>query len=97
MKASELRPRSKVPSLDLRVVEKGDVRSITTREGTTGRVCDAKGEDDEGATVSLSLWNDEIDRVNLNDRIRIINGWVSEWRGNLQVSAGRYGNLEVLK
>ncbi len=97
MKANELRPRSKVPSLDLRVVEKGEVRSITTREGTTGRVCDAKGEDDEGATVSLSLWNDEIDRVNLNDRIRIINGWVSEWRGNLQVSAGRYGKLEVLK
>lgn len=97
MKANELRPRSKVPSLDLKVVEKGEVRSITTREGTTGRVCDAKGEDDEGATVSLSLWNDEIDRVNLNDRIRIINGWVSEWRGNLQVSAGRYGKLEVLK
>ncbi len=97
MKANELRPRSKVPSLDLRVVEKGEVRSITTREGTTGRVCDAKGEDDEGASVSLSLWNDEIDRVNLNDRIRIINGWVSEWRGNLQVSAGRYGKLEVLK
>ncbi len=96
VKANELKPRTKVASLDLTVVEKGEVRSITTREGTPGRVCDAKGQDEEGALVSLSLWNDEIDRVNINDRIRIVNGWVSEWRGNVQVSAGRYGKLEVL-
>ncbi|TLZ72178.1 MAG: hypothetical protein E6K10_03025 [Methanobacteriota archaeon] len=39
----------------------------------------------------------EIERVQANDRVRISNGWVREWRGNLQVSAGRYGRLEVLK
>jgi ssDNA-binding replication factor A large subunit len=32
----------------------------------------------------------------VNDRIRIVNGWVNEWRGNLQVSAGRYGKIELL-
>ncbi len=97
MKASDLKPRTKVPSLELTVVEKGEVRNFTSREGVTGKVCDARGEDDEGQAVSVSLWNEEIDRVQVNDRIRIVNGWVSEWRGNLQVSAGRYGKLEVLK
>jgi len=45
----------------------------------------------------VSLWNEEIDRVQPNDRIRITNGWAREWRGNIQVSAGKYGKLEVLK
>jgi ssDNA-binding replication factor A large subunit len=97
MKVSELRPRVKVPSIDLTIIEKGEIRSVTTRDGAAGRVCDAKGEDDDGQSVSISLWNDEIERVNVSDRIRITNGWVSEWRGSKQLSAGRYGQLEVLK
>ncbi len=47
--------------------------------------------------MAVTLWNEDIDRVSLNDRIAITNGWVSEWQGNLQVSPGRYGTLEVLK
>ena len=53
--------------------------------------------DDEGQEVSVSLWNEEIERVRPDDRIRITNGWAREWRGNLQVTAGRYGKLEVLQ
>lgn len=83
--------------LILTVKEKGEPRSYTSREGVTGKVCDAKGQDDFGDEISLSLWNEEIEKVEINDRIRITNGWVSEWQGEIQVSAGRFGKLEVLK
>ena len=72
-------------------------RSTSSRSGSTGKVADAKAVDDEGSEVSVSLWNDEIDRVQAKSRIRITNGWAREWRGNLQVSAGRFGKLEVLE
>ncbi|MFQ5837731.1 MAG: hypothetical protein ACE5HJ_02995 [Thermoplasmata archaeon] len=97
MKVKDLRARNKVPSIELLLIEKGDPRSFTSRDGVTGRVCDALGKDDDGDTVSVTLWNEEIDQVDVNDRIRITDGWVSEWQGNLQVSAGRYGKLEVLE
>ena len=97
MKVKELRPESKVDVIELTIREKGAARDFSSRTGSTGKVCDAKALDDEGSEVSVSLWNEEIDRVGANDRIRITNGWVREWRGNLQVSAGRYGKLEVLK
>lgn len=97
MKVKELRPRSKVPQIELVIVEKGEPRSYTSREGYTGRVCDALGRDEDGDMVTVTLWNEDIDRVEVNDRIRITNGWVSEWQGNRQLSAGRYGKLEVLK
>ncbi len=97
MKVRDLRAEAKVDSLELRIQEKGTARDFSSRSGSTGKVCDAKAVDDENQEVSVSLWNDEIQRVQVNDRIRITNGWAREWRGNLQVSAGRYGKLEVLR
>ncbi len=96
MKVKELRPESKVDVIDLTIRQKGAVRDFSSRGGSTGKVCDAKAVDDEGSEVSVSLWNEEIERVQPNDKIRITNGWVREWRGNMQVSAGRFGKLEVL-
>ncbi|HEY5605419.1 MAG TPA: hypothetical protein VIL45_02735 [Thermoplasmata archaeon] len=97
MKVRDLRPESKVDVIELTIKEKSAARDFSSRSGSTGKVCDAKAVDDEGQEISISLWNDEIDRVQSNDRIRITNGWVREWRGNMQVSAGRFGKLEVLK
>src|SRR5207245_9954668 len=97
MKVKELRPESKVDVIELTIRQKGDARDFSSRSGSTGKVADAKAVDDEGTEVSVSLWNEEIERVQANDRIRSTNGWVREWRGNMQVSAGRFGKLEVLR
>ena len=95
MKVKDVRSDSKVDVLELTVKEKGEVRNVNTRMGAS-RVCDAKCEDDEGGSITLSLWNDEIDKVSVDDKIKITNGWARQFRGNLQVSAGRFGKLEVL-
>src|SRR2546425_4726419 len=91
MKVKELRPESKVDVIELTIRQKGDARDFSSRSGSTGKVADAKAVDDEGTEVSVSLWNDEIERVQANDRIRITNGWVREWRGDKQVRGGRGG------
>ncbi len=96
MKVRDLRAEAKVDVLELVIQEKGSARDFTSRMGSSGKVCDAKAVDDEGQEVSVSLWNEEIERVKPKDRIRITNGWAREWRGNLQVTAGRYGKLDVL-
>jgi replication factor A1 len=97
MKAKDLRPESKVDVIELTIREKGAARDFSSRSGSSGKVCDAKAVDADGTEVSVSLWNEDIDRVQPNARIRITNGWAREWRGNLQVSAGRFGKLEVLE
>ena len=97
MKAKDLRPESKVDMIEVTIASKSEVREFTSRSGATGKVCDCKAQDADGDEVQVTLWNEEIDRVKVNDRVRISNGWVREWRGNLQVSAGRYGKLEILK
>jgi len=96
MKVKDLKADNKFDVLDLTITEKGETRNVSTFRGQS-RVCDAKGTDEDGDSVALSLWNEEIDQVNQNDRVRITNGWVRQWRGNLQVSAGRFGKLEIVK
>jgi len=96
MKAKDVKSDSKVDLLELTVKEKGEVRSVNTRMGGASRVCDAKCEDDEGGQITLTLWNDEVEKVNVDDKIRLTNGWARQFKGSLQVSAGRFGKLEIL-
>jgi replication factor A1 len=96
MFVKDLKANSSFDTIELSVVSKGEARDFTSRYGSSGRVCDVKCEDEMGAAVSLTLWNDEIDKVGVGDKIRISNGWVKEWQGDLQVSTGRRGKLEIL-
>lgn len=95
MKVKDLKADAKVDELVILIKEKGEVRDVNTFRGAS-KVCDAKGVDDDGDEVAISLWNDEIEKVRVNDRLRISNGWVRQWRGNLQVSAGRFGKLDIV-
>ena len=61
--------------------------------GKPGRVANSIIEDDSGQIV-LTLWNEDVDNIKVGDNIKVINGFVNEWRGDLQLTAGRKGSLE---
>lgn len=95
MKVSELRDRSKVEEIEVEIISKEEPREVSSRYGDPLHVCDATAKDDSGE-VKMTLWNEEIEQVNEGDRVRITNGWVSSYRGELQLSSGKYGKLEVI-
>ena len=70
-------------------------RTVTTARGPA-RVVSGKLKDNTGEII-LSLWNDQIDQVSVGDRIKITKGYVREYRGELQLSTGKFGSLEVLE
>lgn len=95
MLVKDLKPKSSFDELVLEVVSKGETREFAS-EKATGKVCNAAAKDSEGKEISLTLWNKQCSEVNEGDKIRISNGWCSEYQGELQVSTGRNGKLEVL-
>ena len=95
MKVAELKPRTAVPEIELEIVSKGEVRQWANEKGT-GSVCSCAGKDDSGE-IGVSLWNEQIQQVNEGDKIKISNGWCSEFQGQKQVSTGKLGTLEILK
>lgn len=98
MMAKDLKDRSKVEEIVLTIVEKSEPREFQSKwSGASGRVCDAVGKDEEGENVKLTLWNDDIDRVQVDARIKITNGWVSSYKNELQVSTGKFGKLDIIE
>jgi replication factor A1 len=96
MLIKDLKPRTPFDEITLEIVSKGEPRAFATANGQ-GTVCSAAAKDESGEEVSLTLWNEEYKKVNDGDKVKITNGWVSEYKGKLQISAGRKGTLEVLK
>ncbi len=94
MQVKELKPRQGNVNIELEVIEVGEVREFQ-KFGNVGRVATAIAKDDTGQ-IKVSLWNEDVDRVKEGDKIRITNGWVSEFQGEKQLSAGRLGKLEIV-
>ncbi|MFH1580319.1 MAG: DNA-binding protein [Thermoplasmatota archaeon] len=95
--AKDLKDKSKVDEIVLTIVEKNEPREFQSKwSGSSGRVCDAVGQDENGDSVSLTLWNEDIEKVEINSKIKITNGWASAYKDKLQVSAGKFGKLEIV-
>lgn len=95
MNIKDLKPRMGSVNLVVTVVDKGDAREFD-KFGKKGRVCTATVQDDTGK-VALTLWNEDVDKVGVGDKVEMANGWVGEYQGELQLSAGKFGQLKVLE
>ena len=95
MKLKELQPNQGKVDVTVEVISKEPIRSFN-KFGKDGRVCNAIVKDDSGQ-VKLTLWNEEVDKINVGDILQISNGYVKEWQGELQLSAGKFGKMEVVE
>lgn len=95
VKVGELTPQSRAVNVLAKVVSKSEIREITAgRDGAAHKVCDAL-VGDETASVYLTLWDDNITKINEGDTINVKNGYVNLFRGNIRLNIGRYGTLAV--
>ena len=92
MKVNELQDRSPVEEITLKITSKEEPREV---KGGMLRVCNATGEDETGKVV-VTLWNNDIEKVNEGDTIKITSGWSQMYNDNMQVSSGKKGNIEIL-
>lgn len=78
------------------VTAKNPTREVMSKyKDVVHRVADATVQDETG-TIKLTLWNEQIDQVNINDNIKIENGYVTSFRGEIQLNVGKYGKLTIL-
>lgn len=94
MKIEELQARQSKVDITIEVKEIGEIREFS-KFGKVGRVANAIVGDDTGE-IKLTLWNEDIDKVRVGSKIKITNGYVNEFQGEKQLTAGRFGKLEIL-
>lgn len=82
--------------VEAQVVDKGPTRQVQSKfKDEVYNVADAIVQDETG-TIKLTLWNEQIDQVNVGDRIKIENGYVTSFKSETQLNVGKYGKLTVL-
>ena len=95
MKISELRARQGSVNVEATVKSMEEPRTFN-KYGKDLRVVNAIISDDSGS-IKLSLWNDDVDKVHVGDSLRITNGFVNEFKGENQLTTGKFGKLEITK
>ena len=95
MKIKDLRNGMKNVSAEAKVVEKSETREVLSRfKDETYKVATAVIADETGK-IKLTLWNDQINQVNINDTVKVEKGYVTSFKGEIQLNVGRYGILTV--
>ena len=95
MKIRDLRNGMKNVSVEAKIVEKSEAREVLSRfKDETYRVATAVIADETGK-IKLTLWNDQINQVNINNTVKVEKGYVTSFKGEIQLNVGKYGILTV--
>ncbi|MGI0071889.1 MAG: hypothetical protein ACRECT_07515 [Thermoplasmata archaeon] len=89
---SDLRP-GRVATFEATVERLDPPREIPQRNGGTTQVRNGLLKDGTGE-VSIVLWGSEVDLVAAGDKIRVVEGWVKDYKGRPEISLGRTGKIE---
>ena len=93
-RVEELVANNPVNRLEL-VVLRRYPRRLVNSANYTGSLAAACGRDETGL-VGIVLWGEQVNHVKAGDIIRIENGWCRMRDGEIIVSTGRNGTLEVI-
>ncbi len=96
LKIKELQSGMKRVDVEVEVVDKANPRQVQSRfKEETYNIADAVVQDETG-TIKMPLWNEQIDQINVGDRIRIENGYITSFKGELQLNIGKFGKFTPL-
>ena len=94
---AELTPHSRGVELTVKIVEKRDEREVTARAtGKQHRVTEFLVGDATGSII-LTLWDDDIEKVEAGSCYLIKNGYITTFRNSMRLNTGRYGTLEPVE
>jgi len=95
MKIKDIKVGAMNGSITAEIIDMEEPREVLNKFGTRMKVAKANIRDDSGE-INLSLWNDDAGKFKVGDKIKLENGWVTEFKGNMQVSPGKNGKIEKI-
>ena len=84
MNIEEAKNQTSDISLEGKIEEKGEAREVNTKYGPT-QVCDSYIVDETGR-IKLTLWGDDIKKVNNGDMVSIQGAYITTFRNEKQLN-----------
>jgi replication factor A1 len=97
MKIKDVNSKVKWVNLKAKVVKKPLTSIVYSRFDQNPLGLSTSTISDETGSIKMPLWNNQINMVSIGDTIQIDKGRVKTFKGELQVSVGKAGNLKVIK
>lgn len=90
----ELKPGLRGINVKVKCASKNEEREVIARRtGETLRVTEALVGDETGS-VLLTLWNDDIDKMEVEKNYVLSNAYTTVFKSSLRLNIGKYGNME---
>lgn len=93
MKISELKVGAVTGEVIGEIIDLESPREVMNKYGVKMKVASGTMRDDSGE-IKISLWNEDASKFKIGDKIKFNNGWISEFKGTRQLSAGKSGKVE---
>jgi replication factor A1 len=93
MKIGELKSGMRNVSVTGKVESVGEPRTVNLKAGGTNTVADARISDETGS-IKLSLWGDDINKIQPGDTVSVENGYINTFKGEDSINIGKFGNLK---
>ncbi|MEM0027596.1 MAG: single-stranded DNA-binding protein [Ignisphaera sp.] len=93
-KIKDLKPGMEGITTDVRVLENYGTRTIETKAGM--RTLGEYLVGDDTGRVKLVIWGQKASSLNVGDAVEIKNAWVTSFRGEVQLNAGKNSELSKL-
>jgi replication factor A1 len=93
MKIGELKSGMRNVSVTGKVDSVGEPRTVNLKAGGTNTVADARISDETGS-IKLSLWGDDINKIQPGETVSIENGYINTFKGEDSINIGKFGNLK---
>ncbi len=92
MNISELKAGMRNVSVTGKIESLGQPRTVNLKSGGTNNVADAVISDESGS-IKLSLWGDDVNKVQPGDKVSIENGYINTFKGENSLSIGKFGKM----
>ncbi len=98
MNLGELRPGMEELDLEVTIISLEEPREVETHRGIKHILVEGVVED-EVTTKGMTIWNDSIallEPIKPGDKVKLINCFISSYKGVLSVNVGRESRIEKL-
>ena len=91
MKISDLEANAKVYNLVVTIESLNNIETVGD-----GRTLQEGIASDDSGQIKFSFWEGDAGKYSVGDKISFVNGWARTFQDELQVSAGKYGKVNLI-
>jgi len=92
-KIKDLTAKSKRVNVVFKVVSVDEVKNVRSKKDRVAHAVTEAVVGDDTGTVLLTLWDEKVEQVQAGKTYKLVNGYVTLFKGTIRLNIGKYGEL----